>query len=181
MEEEAADDANAGGEDYAGDGGEEALLPGGGGDEEGGVHEVAEGEDAEEEGERSAEIEKHGVASGRGEAPEEISIARCVARGSYKAKGAAPAFFVSETRSGDRRGIPHFADFFRNDIFWLRQAVMVGFLVKIWRGWECVAGISFFGVGGGGGVGLCGVSAGDGADTAGGGDGCFGGKDFWID
>jgi hypothetical protein len=94
VEEEAADDANAGGEDYAGDGGEEALLPGGGGDEEGGVHEVAEGEDAEEEGERSAEIEKHGVASGRGEAPEEISIARCVARGSYKAKGAAPAFFL---------------------------------------------------------------------------------------
>jgi hypothetical protein len=58
VKKQAADEGDAGGEDDSGDRGKQALLPGGGGDEEGGVDEGVQGEDAEKEGKRAAEIEK---------------------------------------------------------------------------------------------------------------------------
>jgi hypothetical protein len=63
VKEKSAETADASGKDDASDGGDEALFPRSGHEEEGGVDERVERENAEEERERSGEIQEHDGAS----------------------------------------------------------------------------------------------------------------------
>jgi hypothetical protein len=64
LEKKAAGAGDACCEKDAKDASDETLFPGGGGEEESRVDERVEGEDAEEEGKRAAEIEEQVRASG---------------------------------------------------------------------------------------------------------------------